>query len=196
LFVKTFSPIDYTYKPKKIRKASQKDLQASIRIGKPIIGKNHPDYIACMVVNELLGGYFGSRLMQNIREDKGYTYGIHSSIVTLKNDAYFVIGTDVKREYVEATVQEIYHETQRLIDEPVAELELNTVRNYIKGSFLSSITTPFSIAEKVKNVRFYDLDYSFYHNFFDSLDGLDAEDILKAAQKYFSPEDMTEVIVG
>src|SRR5690606_35977498 len=89
-------------------------VQSSIRLGKKLFKKTHPDLIDALVFNELLGGYFGSRLMKNIREEKGYTYGISSAVLTLKNEGYFLIGTDVKKENTTQTLEEINKEIQLL----------------------------------------------------------------------------------
>jgi predicted Zn-dependent peptidase len=171
-------------------------LQSSIRYGKRMVSKHHPHYVKLLVLNEVLGGYFGSRLMQNIREEKGYTYGIYSSLVNLKNDAYWVIGTDVKKEFARKTIEEIQSEIRKLQNEEMSQTELDTVKNYFKGAYLSSITTPFSIAEKFKNIHFYDLDYSFYDQLFDRIDDVSPEDISEMAAKYLDIDTMLEVIVG
>jgi predicted Zn-dependent peptidase len=173
-----------------------REYQASIRMGKPTISRHHPDYTNAYVLNEILGGYFGSRLMQNIREEKGYTYGIHSSIINMKKGAHFAIGTDVKKQYLKETIDEIRKEIHKLQREPVGSDEFNTVISYIKGAYLASITTPFSIAEKIKTICFYDLDHQYYDLLFDRLATITPESLLLTAQKYFDPDSMTEVVVG
>ncbi len=170
--------------------------QSALRIGHLSIKKNHPDFIRVMVMNELFGGYFGSRLMQNIREDKGYTYGIYSSLVSYHESGYFVISADVKKEFAEKAIEEIYKEIDLLRTEKVSEAELDKVKNYLKGNYLSSITTAFSIAEKFRNVHFYGLDYSFYDELFERIDKINTEDILIAARQYLNPDKMSEVLVG
>ena len=171
-------------------------LQSTIRIGKLLFKKNHPDYIKMLVVNEILGGYFGSRLMRNIREEKGYTYGIHSSIVSLRNDGYFVIGTDVKKDFTQATIDEIHKEINILRNELIGKEELDTVKNYMLGSFLSSVTTPFSLADKFKSIHFHGLTYDFYKDYFQTIKALDAMDILELSRKYLDIESTIEVVVG
>ena len=90
--------------------SKEKSVQVSLRYGKPIVNKGHKDFIDLLILNEIFGGYFGSRLMKSIREEKGYTYGIYSSIISMIHDAYFVIASDVKKEFAEKVVEDINHE--------------------------------------------------------------------------------------
>ncbi len=171
-------------------------VQSSIRYGRMLFNHSHSDYFDTYILNEILGGYFGSRLMQNIREDKGYTYGIHASIVTLQEGGYFVIGTDVKREFTKNTIEEIEKELQILIDTPVSDLELETVKSYMLGSFVGDIQTPFSIADKYKTIFFNGLGYDYYDRFFARIQSITANDIQIVAKKYFAPAEMSYVVAG
>ncbi|MCS6823643.1 MAG: insulinase family protein [Cytophagaceae bacterium] len=173
----------------------EKSLQSSIRMGKQLFTIAHKDYFKMVFLNEILGGYFGSRLMQNIREDKGYTYGIHSSLQMMQHAGYMVIGTDVKREYTLHTIEEIYKEIHRLKTEPVSDSELQTVRNYMIGTFLSSLSTPFAAMDKFKTIYYNSLDYSFYDDYFKSLKQITSEDLMDVANRYLS-DDFYEVIAG
>ena len=173
-----------------------RSMQSSIKLGKKSLHKNHPDYINLLIANEILGGYFGSRLMKNIREDKGYTYGIYSNIMNLTGASIQVIGTDVKKEFTQQTLDEIFKEIKTLQTELVSENELETVKNYMQGSFLSSITTPFSLADKFKGVHFYDLDYSFYNQYLQTIKEITPETILKTANEQFEIDSFSSVVVG
>ncbi len=170
--------------------------QISIRYGKRIIPKNHTDYLSLIVLNELLGGFFGSRLMKNIREDKGFTYGIHSSLVHYINDSYWVIGTDVKKEFASETLKEIHQEFSRLKEEPVPREELEMVRNYLMGNFLSSIETSFSLTEKFKNIYFFNLGYKYYEDYLLTLRTISAPMIQELAVKYLTEDSFRLVMVG
>ncbi|MBR9999250.1 MAG: insulinase family protein [Cyclobacteriaceae bacterium] len=170
--------------------------QISIRYGRRIIHKNHEDHASLVVLNELLGGFFGSRLMKNVREDKGYTYGIHSSLVHQIRDSYWIIGTDVKKESAEDTLWEIRHEFKRLRDESVDSEELEMVRNYLMGNFLSSIETSFSLADKFKNIYFFNLGYEYYDNYLDSLRSISSGRIREMANKYLDDDEFRLVMVG
>ncbi|MCU0415755.1 MAG: insulinase family protein [Cytophagaceae bacterium] len=171
-------------------------VQSSIRIGRPTFAAAHPDYFDASIYTEILGGYFGSRLMQNIREDKGYTYGIHASMVNLQHLGYFVIGTDVKRAHTAATIEEVKKEMKLLRSEPVPSDELQNVQQYLLGSFINSIQTPFAIADKFKSIYFQGLEYQHYQDFFHRIQVITSEDILKIAQTHFQEDDMTMVIAG
>jgi zinc protease len=203
-FKNLFSPSDFNsstfniqpFASKNIEIAKPDALQSSLRIGKPIIGRLHPDYIPLYVCNEILGGYFGSRLMQNVREEKGYTYGIHSSLHHFKHASLFTIGSDIIKEYREATIDEINKEIKKLQNEAVGSIELDRVINYIKGHYLSGLSTSFAISEKIKNILLFDLNYEYYDNFFDELDKVTPEKIMEVAQTYLDTDDMIYVSAG
>lgn len=171
-------------------------IQSSIRLGKKLLAKDHPDYVKLLVLNEILGGYFGSRLMKNIREDKGYTYGISSALAPLKNDGFFIVGTDVNKENTSNTLQEIYKEIEILQTTLVPEDELNTVRSFMVGSFLSEINTPFALSDKFKGVHLYGLDYEFYNQYIQTINNITPKEIQELAQQYLQKETLMEVIVG
>jgi zinc protease len=183
-------------KDKRIVLERPDNLQSSIRMGCPLFTKNHPDYHKMQVLNTVLGGYFGSRLMRNIREDKGLTYGISSGLVSLCNAGYFVIGTEVKKENTAHVFEEIYREMAYLREAPLGDTELNTVKNYMAGRLLSSVDTPFALAEKFKNIHLYGLTYNFYKNHLNTINTIDAAALQEVAQKYLTEENMREVIVG
>ena len=134
--------------------------------------------------------------MQNIREEKGYTYGINSSIVPMQEGGYFVIGTDVKRAFTKNTLDEIEKELQLLIDTLVSDNELETVKNYMLGSFVGDIQTPFAIADKYKTIYFNGLGYDYYERFFARIQSITAIDLQHIAKKYFAPSEMSYVIAG
>jgi zinc protease len=171
-------------------------VQTSIRIGCKLFTIKHPDYFKTHILIEILGGYFGSRLMKNIREEKGYTYGISSSLVCMQNDGYLVIGTDVKKEFTSETVKEIYKEIEILKSELIGNDELENIKNYILGSFLNSLNTPFSLADKFKTIYFNQLNYDFYNTYVKSIKETSALELLNTANKYLQSEKMKEVIAG
>jgi len=181
---------------KKDKVLKEGTLQSSIRMGCRMFTIANPDYFKTFILIEILGGYFGSRLMKNIREEKGYTYGINASLICLKHEGYLTIGTDVKKEFTENTLKEIYKEIDilRTIDVPAEELEV--VKNYLLGTFLSSLNTPFSLADKFKTIYFNGLDYSFYGNYIKSIKSITASDLKATANKYLRAEDMIEVVSG
>lgn len=171
-------------------------LQSAIRLGCKTIGRSHPDFPALQFVNTLLGGYFGSRLMANIREDKGYTYGIGSGIVSLKHDAYFTIATEVGVDVTGATLAEVEKEINRLRTELVGPEELTLAKNYILGSMLGSLENVFAHGDKFKNAYFSGLDIDYYDYYVDKIKVMDADVVLGIANTYLDFGDMTKVIVG
>lgn len=171
-------------------------VQSSLRLGRRMFTRNHPEYIKMLVANEVLGGYFGSRLMKNIREDKGLTYGIYSQLITLQKEGYFVVGADVKLENTKLALQEIYKEIKILGEEPVSLEELDTVKNYMIGQFLASINTPFQVMDKFKSIHFAGMGYDFYHQYIDQVKKCTSADVSSMVQKYLSPDQLTEVVVG
>jgi predicted Zn-dependent peptidase len=171
-------------------------LQSSIRIGNWSILKNHPDFQALSVFNSILGGYFGSRLIKNIREEKGHTYGINSSLAEIGDSAYWVIGADVQKEYKTEVISEIYKEISRLATEQVSEAELEVVRNYLIGQMLGKFSSSFDLMDRFRAVHQSGLDLDFYTEKLAFLRKFTAEDILDIGKKYFSSPPFIEVVVG
>ena len=170
-------------------------LQASIRIGQLAPLKNSKDAICFELLNRILGGYFGSRLMRNLREEKGLTYGIQSSVVYLVNQAYNIIATDVIKEKKELAIQEIYKEIKELKTNKVPEEELSTVKNYVVGSFIKSINSPFSLAQYFKTVHYHQLNKDYFDSYVSEIKKVSAEDILATAQKYLD-RPLLEIAIG
>jgi zinc protease len=171
-------------------------VQSAIRMGKLAINRTHEDFPALQVLNTLLGGYFGSRLMANIREDKGYTYGIGSGVAALKDAGYFFIATEVGADVYNDALSEIYKEINALRDEKVSDEELDLVRNYMLGSMLGSLENIFSHADKFKNLYFSGLDYGYYSRYIDTVKCISADKIQQIAKQYLNPTDFIEVVVG
>lgn len=171
-------------------------LQSSIRTGLHFPHITHPDYQKLTVLNEILGGYFGSRLMRNIREDKGYTYGIYSSISPKENDTLFYIGTDVNYEVTEKTLEEIRKEIKLLQDELISEDELKTVQSYMIGKFLNNIATVFEQADKYKRLILYGLPREYYSNYITTVRTITPQEIQQLAKKYLKIEDLKTAIAG
>lgn len=171
-------------------------LQSAIRIGRLMPNKLHPDYLGLQVLNTILGGYFGSRLMNNIREDKGYTYGINSGIVSLKNGGYFFISTEVGADVTKDALKEIYKEIELLRTEEVSIEELDLVKNYMLGQFLQSCDGAFNMANLFESAKLYGLDYGFYNNYINTIKKITPKTIKALGVKYFNKIDLKEVVVG
>lgn len=181
---------------KKVHIKKKGALQSAIRIGKLMPNKLHPDYFKLQILSTILGGYFGSRLMKNIREDKGYTYGIGCGLLSLKNAGYFFISTEVGAEVTNNALQEIYKEIKLLQTEEVSKEELDLVKNYLLGNLLKSCDGPFKMASLFENVHFYGLDYSFYNNYIETIKTITSEELIKIANEYLKVDSLTEVVAG
>ena len=188
------SIVPQTYFDETVEK--EESLQSSIFMGKRIINKQDERFPALLLLNEVFGGYFGSRLMQNIREEKGYTYSIYSHLATMKHDAYLIINSEVNKDKRSRTIEEIEKEIDKLQQVPIPETELEQAKNYLKGSILNSLTTPFALTEKLKNIFLYDLDMQFYDRLFDKIDATGANELQLMANELLFGERLSRVVVG
>lgn len=173
-----------------------KFVQSSIKFGKRLFNRNNPDYFNFIVMNELLGGFFGSRLMKNIREDKGYTYGIHSSVYSLLHDGYFLIGTDVNKENEQETIDEVIKEIQLLQSDLVLQEELDTVKNYMIGVFVNSFSSPFAGIDKFKTLNSQGIDKTFYSQYVSSVNAISADTLRETANQYLQTDSLTLSVAG
>jgi predicted Zn-dependent peptidase len=171
-------------------------VQTSIVVGGWSIPKSHTDYIPLTVFNTILGGYFGSRLIKNIREDKGHTYGIQSSLAEIGDYNYWVISADVQKVFYKEVLEQIYLEIQTLVTVPLELDELEVVRNYMIGQMLSAFSSSFDLLDRYKSVHFSDLDFNYYRQKLEFLKSFTSEDILYIGEKYFSKPPFIEVAVG
>jgi zinc protease len=184
----------FTPSVQKIEKANS--VQTSIRLGKKALLRSHVDYPQVIFLNHILGGYFGSRLMKNIREEKGLTYGIHSSINPFFHDSFFSISADVNNEVQDLAIQEIKNEIIELQTKAISSEELEVSKNHFLGSLQLDMANPFSVAEKIKNIKLHGLPSNYYQNLFTKILAVQEDDVLNIAQKYFSTEDLSIVTVG
>lgn len=171
-------------------------IQSAVRLGKLMVNRTHEDFPGLQVLNTVLGGYFGSRLMANIREDKGYTYGIGSAVVSLQNAGYFVIGSEVGTDVCAATIDEIEKEIRILQNETIPDEELQLVRNYMMGSLLGSLENALSHADKFKNILFSGLTYEYYARYIEVVKKISASELNVLANKYLDFNDLDKVIIG
>ena len=189
----------FTFEPAKEKRTiiSKPDaVQSAIAVGKQIITRNHPDFHALFVLNKLFGGYFGSRLMSNIREDKGYTYGIYSAITSYRDAGFINISTQTGTEYVEPVIKEIVTEMDKLRETVCPEKELQIVCNYMMGELARKFDDPFAQAEIYLNLMEFGSDKDFYKQRIDTIRNVTGETLRDLAQRYFTSEDFYEVIAG
>jgi predicted Zn-dependent peptidase len=147
------------------------------------------------VLNTLFGGFFGSRLMSNIREDKGYTYVIHSYFQNHIAESALMISTEAGKEVCEDTVKEVYNEMALLRDELVSEEELLLVKNYLIGSILGDLDGPFHIIGRWKNVVLNELPQDYFYTSVDAIKKVSQADLQALANRYLQPETFYELIV-
>ncbi len=170
-------------------------VQGAIRIGSLFPNRLHPDFAPMVVLNTILGGYFGSRLMSNIREDKGYTYGIHSSMASYVEGGSLTIQTEVGRDVIEPAIKEIYHEMQLLCNEPADEEELLLVKNYLLGNLLGDLDGPFSIIQRWRTLIVNGMTEEHFNRNIQVYKKITAKELQDLAKKYYQLENFYEVVV-
>lgn len=171
-------------------------LQSAVRMGMLMPESNHPDFLKLRVLVTLFGGYFGSRLMSNIREEKGYTYGISASLVPYPGNSLLVIGAETANEYVEPLIGEVYHEIDRLQNELVAEPELRMVKNYMLGDMCRSYESAFSLADAWMYVQVSGLSDTYFADTLEAVKSITAQEIRELAARYLCKETLKEAVSG
>jgi predicted Zn-dependent peptidase len=170
-------------------------VQGAIRMARHFPTRTHPDFKGVQILNNIFGGYFGSRLMTNIREDKGYTYGIHSYLQNNLHDSAWMISTEAGRDVCEATIAEVYKEMELLRNEPVDAEELDLVRNYMMGTLLGDLDGPFQMIARWKNYILHGLDEHYFNDSIQTIRTITPEAIQALANKYLQPSDFYELMV-
>ena len=171
-------------------------MQSAVKMGCTTITREHPDYPKLRVLMTLFGGYFGSRLMSNIREDKGYTYGISAGVVFYPDSGLLIVSTETDNEYVEPLIQEVYHEIDRLHQEPVSADELRMVRNYMLGEMCRSYESPFSLSDAWIFIATSGLKDDYFARSLQAVNEITPAEIQDLAQRYLCKETLKEVIAG
>jgi len=174
----------------------EKSVQAAIRIARPFPNRHSSDWQKMQVLNTVLGGYFGSHLMSNIREDKGYTYGIYSFLENRIQESALVISTEAGKNVCEATVVEVWNEAKKLREQPIEKEELQLVRNYMMGSILSSLDGAFQIINRWKSYVLNELDEQFFYDSMQTIKTVTAEELRVLANKYLLEEDFYQLTVS
>jgi len=170
-------------------------VQGAIRIARHFPNRTHPDFAPMIVLNTVFGGYFGSRLVSNIREDKGYTYGIDSSPVPGLYGGSLVISAETGRDVVDLAIKEVYHEMEVLCNEPVGDEELLLVKNYLLGNILSDLDGPFSILRRWRTLILNGFDESYFNKNISVYKSITPGELIELARKYFVKDEFYEVVV-
>lgn len=192
---KSAAPPLLPYTPQQTEIEFQNAIQSAIRIGTPTISHTHPDYPILSLGNMILGGYFGSRLMKNIREEKGYTYGIGSGINSNQLSGTFLISTEAGTEYLYMLKDEVYKEIKRMLDEPVTADELNIVKNFISGNFLKSVDGFFAQSDRIKTLVLNQLPFNYYDNYLHIIKTATSQQIQACMQQYLPLNQLSEYVV-
>jgi predicted Zn-dependent peptidase len=191
------SPMEFgTASPGLIFCEVKESVQSTVRMGWKGITRDHPDYLGLQVATMLLGGYFGSRLMRKIREEKGYTYGIHAVAGAFHGIGYIAIMTDVATGWREETLGEIRKEIARLQEEDVSNDELLVVRNHTMGEIARLFDGPFSVAEAIKGIVDYNAGHDYYARFVETVNKITPGKIKELFNTYFRSDQAYEIIAG
>jgi predicted Zn-dependent peptidase len=171
-------------------------VQTAVRIGSATINKRHADYPGLKYLNVLLGGYFGSRLMKNLREEKGYTYGIHSIVSSFDKSGLWMISTEAGRENSTKAVEEIKKEIDHLIKNKVPADEMEVVGNYMAGELVRSFDGPIAIAESFKSAWEFGLDLTYFSTMMHTIRTITSEEVIRLANTYYTIDDLYEITAG
>ena len=171
-------------------------LQSAIRIGRMLFTRSHPDFVPMQVVSTILGGYFGSRLISNLREDKGYTYGIFSGMINMEDYGYLAITTEVESSVTKSAIDEIFIEIERLKSEIVPVEELSMVKNVMIGEIMRILDGPFGIADiTIENIQT-GRSNDYLHQSMAEIREMTPEKVLEMANKYLIKEEFVTVVIG
>jgi zinc protease len=170
--------------------------QNAISIGKHFPTQNHPDYPAIRLLCTILGGYFGSRLMSNLREEKGLTYSIHASPISFVHNGVFLVSAEVKTQKTDEAVKEIFREMERLCKELITDNELSLVQNYMLGRILEDFDGPFARAQNFAALHEFGMDYEYFERLIHTVKEATSSEIREIARKYLSSDTMACVIAG
>ena len=182
--------------PSLIKIQNKGQYQGTIRIGRKMFPREHPDYASMFVLNTVLGGYFGSRLMRSIREEKGFTYNIYSALDSFWLDGYFYIHTELDNKYIEQTRSEIYKEIDVLQSDLIPEKELKMVKNYLMGNILGMLDGPFRVSKVVKSLVLANQQLSDFEKMVEEISAINAKKLRDLAQYYLGKDKLWEIIVS
>ena len=187
---------DFINIPGRLHIEKKDAVQTAIRIGIPLFNKKHEDFLDFQILQTIFGDYFGSRLMSNIREDKGYTYGIGCGVAESNNTGYFIIATEVGKDVAEATLTEIQKEMELLKSTRVPQEELDLVKNYLLGQILKSADGPNAMMDLYMAAHLHEKDFEYYNEAIRRIQNIDQERIMALANKYLNWESFTVVTAG
>jgi predicted Zn-dependent peptidase len=171
-------------------------VQSAIRMGTLLFPRTHPDFAAMQVLTTALGGYFGSRLVHNLREVRGYTYGVFATMVNLQHAGYMAVATEVAAAATIDSIAQIKHEIERLRTEPIPAEELEMVKNIMTGEVMRILDGPIGIADVTIENACNGTDNSYNSQWLSEVRAVTPERLQELAVKYLDPEKLTTVVVG
>ncbi|HNQ12653.1 MAG TPA: pitrilysin family protein [Bacteroidia bacterium] len=171
-------------------------VQSSIVCGLPWMSRASQEYTSAFLLITILGGYFGSRLMKVVREEKGYTYGIQAFVRTIGSFSYMAIQAELDQKNVEATLQEISVQMEQLRSERIDVEELRRAKNYLSGIYLTQSDTVFKTMRLYRGQILDQLDTKYFENQYDRMMNCSAEELNEVAKKYLSPDLLTKIVAG
>lgn len=171
-------------------------VQSEILMGHLGVDRNTPDFIPVMVMNTLLGGFFTSRINKNLREVNGYTYGARSYFNFRKFAGDFCIETNVENSLTYPAVSEIIKELNILRNEKITNEELDSVKNYLSGSFPLQLETPNAIANKIINLELYGIGKDFYESYITKINEVSIDDVKRVSEEYIHPDKLVISVAG
>ena len=187
---------DFCNSPGVFHAEKKSAVQSAIRVGKTLFNKTHDDFFDFSILNTILGDYFGSRLMKNIREDKGYTYGIGSAIAETGGSGYFIIGSEVGTKHREASLDEIKKEIESLNTLSIGKSELGLVKNYLLGQMLKAADGPYAMMDLFLSVDAYSLDMGFYNRYIERIHQIHSDELKSISKKHLQWDSMSIVSAG
>lgn len=189
-------PIQKENQRKELHLGEEKAFQSAIRLGWRVVNRQHPDYIDLKILNTILGGFFGSRLMKNLREEKGLTYGVGSAISSTLQSGIWTIATEVGAEYTQEALEEIYREINRLKTEKIHDEDLNLIKNYLPGNIVRSLAKDFDKQRAFIDLSDHELLVDYYSKYLKHINDIDADRIRELANEYLLFDKISEVVVG
>ena len=171
-------------------------VQSALRLGRLLFPRQHPDFVGMQVVATALGGYFGSRLMQNLREEHGYTYGVVSAMVNFEREGYFAVATQVGTDVTRPALEACYAEIERLRTEPMPEEELALVKNMMAGEMMRILDGPFGIADVTIENILCGADNGIIDENLRRIRAMTPADVQRLARKYLAREELVTVVAG
>ncbi len=187
---------DFVNIPGRIHIEKSDAVQTAIRMGIPLFNKTHQDFLDFQILQTIFGDYFGSRLMSNIREDKGYTYGIGTGVAESNQAGYFIIATEVGKAVTEETLKEIEHEMKVLKEELVPQEELDLVKNYLLGQILKSADGPNAMMDLYMAAQLHGKGFEYYNDAIRHIQEIDQQRIQELAKNYLNWENFSIVTAG